>query len=247
MAIGTGTDVAIESSDITLISGSLMGIVTAIQLSRATMRNIRQNLVWAFGYNVIGIPIAAGALYPILGLRLSPMIAAGAMALSSLSVVSNANRLRGFRVRPAPGGATEPTAEPVVEVGSAGPVQAIDPVCGMEVDSEQAAATIDSDGTRYYFCSTDCRDEFLNRTEAAAKIHGGESGHEGVPRRGARMKDEASAVDPVCGMAVEPATAEYLSVHQNVTHYFCSAGCKEKFERDPDKYVAVAHSPGHGG
>ncbi|HWB36256.1 MAG TPA: heavy metal translocating P-type ATPase, partial [Rugosimonospora sp.] len=100
-AIGTGTDVAIESSDITLISGNLGGLVTAIDLSRATMRNIRQNLGFAFGYNAIGIPIAAGALYPAFGLLLSPMIAALAMALSSLSVVTNANRLRRFTPRPA--------------------------------------------------------------------------------------------------------------------------------------------------
>ncbi|MFQ6171311.1 heavy metal translocating P-type ATPase [Oryzobacter sp. R7] len=99
-AIGTGTDVAIESSDITLISGALSGVVTAIDLSRATMRNIRQNLAFAFVYNGLGIPVAAGALYPLLGLRLSPVIAAAAMALSSLSVVANANRLRRFRVVP---------------------------------------------------------------------------------------------------------------------------------------------------
>ncbi|HTX96363.1 MAG TPA: copper-translocating P-type ATPase, partial [Mycobacterium sp.] len=98
LAIGTGTDVAIEAADITLISGSLAGVVTAIRLSRATMRNIRQNLFFALIYNAIGIPLAAGVLYPQLGLRLSPMIAAGAMALSSLSVVGNANRLRRYRV-----------------------------------------------------------------------------------------------------------------------------------------------------
>jgi P-type Cu+ transporter len=95
-AIGTGTDVAIEASDITLVSGSLTGLVTAIRLSRATMRNIRQNLTLAFAYNAIGIPVAAGVLYPFFGIRLSPIIAAAAMALSSLSVVSNANRLRRF-------------------------------------------------------------------------------------------------------------------------------------------------------
>jgi Cu+-exporting ATPase len=94
IAMGTGTDVAIQSAGITLVKGDLTGIVRARALSRAAMRNIRQNLVLAFVYNAIGIPIAAGALYPVFGLLLSPMIAAAAMSLSSVSVIGNALRLR---------------------------------------------------------------------------------------------------------------------------------------------------------
>jgi len=168
-AIGTGTDVAIESSDITLISGALSGLVTAIDLSRATMRNIRQNLVFAFAYNAIGIPIAAGVLYPAFGLRLSPMIAAGAMAASSLSVVTNANRLRGFKPGAIPDNVRVPATDPVVEVGrdqekehdmSEDSPKAIDPVCGMSVDPATAAATVDYDGHSYYFCGKGCAKSF---------------------------------------------------------------------------------------
>lgn len=98
-AIGTGTDVAIESADITLMRGSLHGVVDAIAISKATVRNIKQNLFGAFVFNALGIPIAAGVLYPFIGMLLNPMIAGGAMAMSSVTVVSNANRLRLFRPR----------------------------------------------------------------------------------------------------------------------------------------------------
>ncbi|NUU16995.1 heavy metal translocating P-type ATPase [Cellulomonas humilata] len=173
-AIGTGTDVAIESSDITLISGALSGLVTAVDLSRATMRNIRQNLAFAFVYNGLGIPIAAGALYPFFGITLSPMLAAAAMALSSLSVVANANRLRRFTPQAIPEVVRVRSTEPVVEIGRYEEEQnhhekeepmfgktqkVVDPVCGMSVDPA-TAASLEHDGVTYYFCSSHCAKSF---------------------------------------------------------------------------------------
>jgi Cu+-exporting ATPase len=181
MAIGTGTDIAIEASDITLISGSLTGVVTAVNLSRATVRNIRQNLLFAFGYNTIGIPIAAGVLYPVLALRLNPMIAAAAMAMSSLSVVTNSNRLRGFKSRLPSNDVSDTAVEPQVEV----------PV---ETPAEMA--------------------------------------------RGEEMAG-GKATDPVCGMSVDTATAEYRSFRDGKAYYFCSAGCKESFDKNPARYVTA--------
>jgi Cu+-exporting ATPase len=178
-AMGTGTDVAIEASDITLISGNLSGLVTALDLSSATMRNIRQNLVFAFGYNAVGIPLAAGVLYPAFGVMLSPMIAALAMALSSLSVVTNSSRLRRFAPKPAAMQATKhvSTIDPVVGIGNHeepeenpvphqhesptnGATLVIDPVCGMTIDPKTAAATRVHDGTTFYFCSASCAEKF---------------------------------------------------------------------------------------
>jgi Cu+-exporting ATPase len=176
LAIGTGTDVAIEAADITLISGSLTGVPTAIALSRATMRNIRQNLFFALIYNAVGIPIAAGLLYPFFGIHLSPIIAAAAMALSSLSVVTNANRLR--RWQPAPLPAAGPThVTPQVQLDVATEISmtvtpenheeetmatttTVDPVCGMTINPETAAASREIDGVTYYFCSTHCATTF---------------------------------------------------------------------------------------
>ena len=98
IAMGTGADVALESAGITLLKGDISGVVRARRLARATMRNIRQNLFFAFIYNALGVPVAAGVLYPLLGTLLSPMLAAAAMSLSSVSVIGNALRLRGVRI-----------------------------------------------------------------------------------------------------------------------------------------------------
>jgi Cu+-exporting ATPase len=178
VAIGTGTDVAIEAADVTLMSGELGGVVTAFDLSRSTMRNIKQNLLFAFGYNTAGIPLAAGVLFPVIGLLLNPMIAAAAMALSSLSVVTNANRLRTFRPMALPDAPSPSGAEPDhVEVGTGtdrkGEEMATvrDPVCGMDIDPASAAGTEKYEGTTYYFCSQGCHERFRaepkNYAEAA--------------------------------------------------------------------------------
>ncbi|HJD44936.1 MAG TPA: HAD-IC family P-type ATPase, partial [Candidatus Paenalcaligenes intestinipullorum] len=98
MAIGTGTDIAIEAADVVLMSGSLEGVPTALALSKETLKNIHQNLFWAFAYNIALIPLAAGLWYPVAGILLSPIFAAAAMALSSVFVVTNALRLRRFRL-----------------------------------------------------------------------------------------------------------------------------------------------------
>ena len=116
IAIGAGTDVAISSADVVLMKSDLMDAVDAIRLSRKTMRNIRQNLFWAFFYNCIGIPIAAGALWIPFGIKLSPMIGAAAMSCSSVCVVSNALRLRFFQSTPRAARASEPIRDLTAEV-----------------------------------------------------------------------------------------------------------------------------------
>ncbi|WP_072388041.1 heavy metal translocating P-type ATPase [Hyphomicrobium sp. CS1BSMeth3] len=113
LAVGTGTDIAIEAADVVLMSGSIKGVADAFALSKATIDNIRQNLFWAFAYNVLLIPIAAGVLYPVAGILLSPVLAAGAMALSSVFVLGNALRLRRFRPRTATGAHVSATADAV--------------------------------------------------------------------------------------------------------------------------------------
>ncbi len=227
IAIGTGTDVAIEASDITLISGELQGVATAITLSRATMHNIRQNLTFAFFYNSIGLPVAAGVLYPPFGILLSPMIAAAAMAMSSISVVSNANRLRNYRPSPLVEPSSLPPVHPKVEVSEHRPEPGVatekDLVCGMDVDPAHAAASETYEGKTYYFCSTHCRDAF--RAD---------------PEKYLKAASIVTEKDPVCGMDVDPAHAAASETYEGKTYYFCTTHCRDAFKAQPEKYVQAA-------
>jgi len=145
IAMGSGTDVAIEAADVTLMRGDLRGVVTAIELSRRTIRIIKENLGWAFGYNIVLIPVAAGLLYPFSGILLSPILAGLAMALSSVSVVANSLRLKRFTPM-------------VFQKGEPG--MATDPVCKMDVDPKKAAAQSTYKGQTVYFCAVGCKEKF---------------------------------------------------------------------------------------
>lgn len=184
-AMGGGTDVAIESADVTLMNSDLMQVVTALDLSGATMRNIRGNLAFALGYNGLGIPVAAGVLYPVFHVLLNPMIAGAAMAFSSLSVVLNANRLHAFQPGHAKPRSTKRRGAKPLDLdfdwqGQPGPMTAqqtvkglamkerksvegvpeIDPVCDMMVTSETAAAERQYEGHVFHFCSVACAEKF---------------------------------------------------------------------------------------
>lgn len=182
IAMGTGTDVAMQSADITIMDGSLTGVITAMNLSKAAMHNIRENLVFAFAYNIIGIPLAAGVLYPFTGWLLSPMIAGAAMAMSSICLVLNANRLRSAQVAADTATTMPQNSEPTVIVDShtntsqkgndmfhfgkkkeESTATFTDPVCGMSVGAD--SLSWEYKGTTYHFCSTHCLDSFKKDPE----------------------------------------------------------------------------------
>lgn len=217
-AIGTGTDVAVQSADVTLMGGSLMGLVHALDLTHAAMRNIAQNLGFALGYNSIGIAIAAGVLYPFTGALLNPMIAGAAMAFSSLCVVTNASRLRLF----------DPDAE--AAKNKTYRVRKPDP-------SKNNGNQHSRKGTIMgLFSDHKAKKEAENMgAMGAGHCCGGHDGH----GMASNMGDSAANVakDPVCGMSVDPATAAATREYGGVTYYFCNPGCADKFAQNPAAYL----------
>lgn len=211
-AIGTGTDVAVQSADVTLMGGSLMGLVHALDLAHATMRNIAQNLGFALGYNSIGIAVAAGILYPFTGMLLNPMIAGAAMAFSSLCVVTNASRLRLF--------------DPDAAAAKSKTYRVRKPDSSDNRTSKQK-------GTIMGLFS-----DHKAKKEAGCCGHGGCHGVEHDGMSAGKGDSAANAVkDPVCGMSVNPATAAATREYNGVTYYFCNPGCADKFAQNPQAYV----------
>ena len=208
-AIGTGTDVAIQSADVTLMNGSLMGLVHALDLTRATMRNIAQNLGFALGYNSVGISIAAGVLYPFTGMMLNPMIAGAAMAFSSLCVVTNASRLRLF--------------DPDKALRKTYQVRQPNPNDNKHNNHSQKGFIMG--------LFSDHKAKKENAHESMEGMHSCCGGH------AANDNQSALAKDPVCGMSVDPATAAATREYNGTAYYFCNPGCAAKFEQNPTQYL----------
>ncbi|MEQ6176546.1 HAD-IC family P-type ATPase [Bifidobacterium breve] len=233
IAIGTGTDVAMQSADVTLMSGDLRGVIKTINLSNATMRNIRENLGWAFGYNVIGIPVAAGALYPFTGWLLSPMIAGLAMALSSVCLVLNANRLHGANINVGAADSTAGSGNSTADIESAGSAESANAanITGSTTSNAPHEPTIIIDDRTTLNPTNHVSDQSNNPTNKENTMDMGMHMHHVTPT------DGKTATDPVCGMTVAVNADAITREYEGKPYYFCGEHCATNFMKAPQVFL----------
>jgi len=221
IAIGSGTDVAIETADIVLMRGDVRNVVSAINLSKKTYKKMITNLFWAFIYNIIGIPIAAGLLYGFTGFFLPPYLAAVFMATSSVSVVTNALFLKRFEPK---------TEQQLEEERSLREEKVIDPICGMQIIPSHSIEYKYKRET-YYFCSASCESEFKRDPEKYKDFN-----HIDPKLMQKGIIEEDLVIDPVCGMKGK--AEDWIEYEYNgMKYYFCNQSCVTEFKLNPERYI----------
>ncbi len=223
IAVGSGTDVAIETADIVLMRGDLRNVVSAIRLSKKTYKKMITNLFWAFIYNLIGIPIAAGILYYSTGFFLPPFLAAIFMATSSVSVVTNALFLKRFEPK---------TEQQLEEEKLLLEEEVIDPICGMKIIPSQSIE-YNYKGKNYYFCNPSCEAEFKRNPD---KYKDFDNIDPKLMHK--QIIQEELVIDPVCGMKGKP--EDWIEhEYKGKKYYFCNQSCVVEFKKNPEKYIEI--------